>query len=171
MPLSMSTRASSFLGAALGQIRYRFALGVIGFGVFFGWLLACAIPLCIYASYSDVGGTISDAPRWTLTGVITLITAVLTYRCRDWIVRKASEEAPPEPVSGMDFRNAGVAVVRVASTLIGSLVAVIGTLVALMVAGFLVYGGYLLLTMLSEPMAILIGAIIIALAVLGAASL
>jgi hypothetical protein len=40
----------------------------------------------------------------------------------------------------------------------------------MIVAALLVYGGYLLLTMLSVPMAVLIGAIIIALAILIAAS-
>ena len=157
------------LGIAVGHIRYRFALAVIGFGVFFGWLLACVIPLCVCASYFDLGGPLSEASKWTLTGTITLTAAALTYRCRKWIVRKASEEAPPEPVSATDGATVAIALIQMSLTVLGSLLAVIATLIGLIIAGLLAYGAYLLLTMLSVPIAILIGAIIIAVAVLAAA--
>ena len=166
----MSTRAPSSLAIALGQIRYRFALAVIGFGVFFGGLVACAVPLCIYASYFDAGGPSSKTFGWALAGSIMLIPTALTYRCRGWIIRKASEEASPEPVriwTGKDVVNAGIAGTALA---LGSVASIIGVIIVAAVAALLVYGGYLLLTMLSLPMAILIGAIIIALAILIAAS-
>jgi hypothetical protein len=162
----MSTRAPSVIAAALGQIRYRLALAVIGFSVFTSWFVACAIPLCVYASYFDAGGRLTETEFWALMAV----TAGLTYRWRGWIIRKALEEASPEPVSiwtGKDVVNTGLAVIALA---LGSVASIIGGVIVLTVAAFLVYGGYLLLTMLSLPMAILIGAIIIAVAILIAAS-
>jgi hypothetical protein len=158
----MGTRAPSILAAALGQFRYRFALAVIGFGVFMGALLACLIPLAICASYFSGAGA-SEPVRWTLTGSTFLVAVGVTYRCRKWIIRKALEEASPDPV---DVVKAGVAVVQSAFGLAGLLLAVIGTVITLIVAALLIYGGYLLLTMLSVPVAILIGAAIIASAVL-----
>jgi hypothetical protein len=163
----MGTRASSILATALGQIRYRFALAIIGFGVFMGALLACLIPLAVCASYFDKGGAASETFRWTLTGSTFLVALGLTYRCRKWIIRQALEEASPEPI---DVAKAGLAMVHSGFGLVGLLIAVIGTALALVVAALLVCVGYLLLTMLSLPVAILIGAAIIALAVLVAAS-
>jgi hypothetical protein len=166
----MSTRAPSILAVAIGQIRYRLALAVISFGVFFGGLVACMIPLCVYASFFDAGGVLSETFRWALTGSVSLIAVGLTYHSRRWIIRKALEEASPQPVricTGEDVVNAGLAVIHLG--LVG-LAGLVGLLVVAIVAVLLVYGGYLLLTMLSLPMAILIGAIIIALAILIAAS-
>lgn len=162
----MGTRAPSIFAAALGQIRYRLALAVIGFGLFIGWLLACAIPLCVYGSYFDVGGPIGETFRWAITGSVCLIAVGLTYHCRSWIVRKALEEASPEPV---DVVGAALALIQSAFGVVGLLLAVVVTAVSLIIAAILVYGGYLLVTMLSVPAAILIGAIIIALSVLIAA--
>jgi hypothetical protein len=168
----MSTRATSLLSAALGQIRYRLALAVIGFGVFMGGLLVCILPLSFYVSYFE-DGAISETFGRALTGCISLIPVGLTYHYRGWIIRKALEEAPPEPVriwTGEDVVHAGFAVIKSAFGLAGLLIALVVTLVFMIVAALLVYGGYLLLTMLSVPMAVLIGAIIIALAILIAAS-
>jgi len=166
----MSTRAPSILAVALGQVRYRLALAVIGFGVFMGWLLACALPLCLYASYFDNGVGIGETTRWVITTSFFVIIAGLTYRCRGWIIRKALEQAPPQPIrfwTGKDVFKAGFASIQLALVGLASLV---GLLIVVIVAALLVYGGYLLITMLSVPMAILIGAIIIALAILIAAS-
>jgi hypothetical protein len=164
----MSSHAPSILAIALGRIRYRLALAVIGFGVFFGGLLACFIPLCVYASYFDGGGA-SETFQWALMGSISLIAVGLTYHSRRWIVRKALTEASPEPVkiwTGEEIVNAGLAAIKLALVGIAGLA---GLLIAVIVAALLVYGAYLLLTTLSVPMAILIGAIIIALTVLVAA--
>ena len=169
----MSSHAPSTLAAALGQIRYRLALAVIGFGVFMGGLLACLIPLCVYASYFDDGGALSETFRWALTGSMSLIAVGLTYHYRGWIIRKALQEASPEPVkiwTRGDILNVGLAAIRSALGPVGLLIGVIVTIVVVIVAALLVYSAYLLFTMLSVPAAILIGAVIIALAVLVTAS-
>jgi hypothetical protein len=106
-----------------------------------------------------------DANRWNRSD-----HCGFDYRCRGWIIRKASEENPPEPISGTDVANAGLAVIQQALTVGGSFVALIASVVGLIVTGLLIYGAYLLLTMMSVTTAILIGAAIIALAILAATS-
>lgn len=162
----MVTRAPSILALALGQIRYRFALALIGFAAFAGWFIACVIPLCVYASNFQAGGHLSELEFWALM----VVTTGLTYRCRGWVIRKALEEASPEAVkiwTGKDVANTRLAVTALA---LGSVALIIGVIIVAAVAALLIYGGHLLLTILSLPMAILIGAIIIAVAILIAAS-
>lgn len=161
----MSTREPSSLAVALGQIRYRLALSIIGFGVFAGCVIACAIPLCVYASYFDERGTISESIGSAIAACIPLIAGGLTYRWRGWIVRKALEDAPPEPVR---FWTGGDIVDATIDT-IGLVFGLVGSVIVLTVAALLLYGGYLLFTTPSVSVAILIGAMIIALAILLAA--
>ena len=154
-------------------IRYRVAMAVIGFGVFMGGLLALLIPLIVFSSYSHRSGVLTETFRWALTGGIALIAVGFTYHRRGWIIRKALEEAPPEPVrmwTARDIAKTGLAGIQSAFGIVGLLVALIATVVVMIVAALFVYGGYLLLTMLSVPIAIMIGAGIIALAILVAAS-
>lgn len=162
----VSTRPPSILSTTLGRIRYRLALGVIGFGVYFGALLACAIPLCVYASYFDTGGALSEPLRWAISLSLLCIPMAVTYRFRAWIVQKAVTDVPPEPVRFWTGKQMGEA----ASELGGLVVGLAGLVIGLIVLAALAYGGYLILTVLTVPIAILVGAIIIALAVLALAA-
>lgn len=162
----MRTRETSILAVALGQLRYRLALAVIGFGVCFGWFIACLIGLAVVASYFDDGRELSQPVRWSIIVALIAVVAGLTYYCRGWIVRKAVEDAPPQPVqpwTARDITDAGLTALQL-------MVSALALMAGLIVAAVAAYGGYLLLTTLSLPAAILIGAIIIAVAILVAAS-
>lgn len=160
----MSSSAPSTFATTLGTLRYRLALAAICFGVFSGWLLACTTPLFVYAALFDSGGAIPDSLRWALSLAIFAISAALTYRCRRWIARKALEEAPREPVRIWSAREVVTGGLRVTGVALG----VAGLLVTLTAAALFGYGGYLLLGTLSLPIAIVIGAIIIAFAIVAA---
>lgn len=158
----MSTRPPSIISTAFGQIRYRLAVGVIGFGVYFGAVLACMVPFCLYLSYFDPNGTPSETFRWIVLAYFVCVPIAATYRFREWIVQKAVADVPPEPVKFWTGKQIGEAAAELGELVVGFA----GLIIGLIVLAALAYGGYLLLTVLTVPIAILVGAIIIALAVL-----
>lgn len=166
----MSTRPPSTLSTAFGQIRYRLALGVIGFGVYFGALVACLIPFGVFEAYFDTGGTPSVLSAWVIGAYFLCVPLAVLYRFRGWIIKQAVIGTAAKPVDEtmvpLSTREKAGEVAGALWELVAGLANLLLGLIALAVLTALAYGGYLLLTMLTIPMAILVGAIIIALAVL-----
>lgn len=170
----MSTRPPSIFSTALREIEYRLALGVIGFGVYFGTLLACLIPFGVFEAYFDTGGTPSVLSAWVTGAYFICVPLAVLYRFRGWIIKQAVIGTAPKPVDEtmvpLSAREKAGEVAGALWELVAGLASLLLGLIALAVLAVLAYGGYLLLTMLTISMAILVGAIIIALAVLALAS-
>ena len=150
---------------ALGRAGYTAALFVIGFGVFAGFCATTAVPLIVAISAFDLGESSAVAGLSTFFGWLAT-SAILTFRCRNWIARKALEEAPPKAVQlwfVSEVLHGGLWVIRAALVIPLTLIAIAVVVVAL-------YTAYLLIGALSVPIAIIIAAIIIAIAILLAAS-
>ncbi|WP_162814859.1 hypothetical protein [Erythrobacter aureus] len=152
--------------AALGYLRHRVAIAVIGFGVYFGWLVASLILLTVLFSYSNTLQSMDVALRRAIFGSIFLLAAALTYRCRGIALRAAAREGPDKPLR-MWKRDTVDQMGRDAARILFGLISFFVGAALLLALG---YAGYFLITAVSTPIAILIGAIIIAFAIVVAAS-
>jgi len=166
----MSDIAPTFVSVAFGQLRYRTVLVLLTLAVLNGWLVVSFIPFFVYAAFIHAGGALGETTRWIVGGSTSLMSLALTYRSRGWITRKAKKEATPDPVrfwSGRQIIDTSKEIVASFAEMMFGLFMLV---IVLLICAVALLACYFLFEVMSVPVAILLGAIIIALAIIAACS-